>query len=80
MLVLGVNEMPLSVGRWLDSVILNCLGPTSITSASSELRGRKLLAIQDFTSCRQVSSWVDVQFHQVSWIGIGGCQQHSNVT
>src|SRR4029434_1257366 len=53
-LVLDVNEMPSSVGRWLD-VILNCLGPTSITSVLSELRSRKLLVIQDFTSCRQVS-------------------------
>ena len=25
-LVLDVNEMPWSVGKWLDNVILNCLG------------------------------------------------------
>ena len=51
MLVLGVNEMPSSVGRWLDGLILNWLGPTSIISVLSELRSRKWLAIQDFTSC-----------------------------
>ena len=55
MLVIDVNETPSSVGRWLDSVLLNCLGPTSITSVFYELRSRKLLAIQDFTSCRQAS-------------------------
>ena len=48
MLVIDVNETPSSVGRWLDSVILNCLGPTIITSVLSELRSRKLLAIKDF--------------------------------
>ena len=50
----AVNKMSSSVGRWLDCVILNWLGPTSITSVLSELRSRKLF-IQDFTSCRQVS-------------------------
>ena len=54
-LVLDVDEMPLSVGRWLESVILNCLRPTSITSVLSELKSRKLSAIQDFASCRQTS-------------------------
>src|SRR4029434_8355524 len=29
-LVLDVNEMPSSVCRWLDNVILNCLGPTRV--------------------------------------------------
>ena len=53
--MLNVNEMPFSVGRWLDKVILNCLGPTSTTSVLSELRSRTLLVIQAFTSSRQAS-------------------------
>ena len=36
MLVLDLNEMSSSVGRWLDSVILNCLVPASITSVLPE--------------------------------------------
>ena len=55
MQVLDVNEMPSCVGRWLDSVILNCLGPKSITSVLSELRSRKLLVIHALTSFRQAS-------------------------
>ena len=54
-LVLDVNEVPLSAGRRLDNVIVNCLGPTSITSVLSELRSRKLLVIHAFTSFRQAS-------------------------
>ena len=51
-LLLDVKEMASSVGRWLDSVTI---GPTSITPFLSELRNRKLLVIQAFTSCRQAS-------------------------
>ena len=54
-MLLDVNEMPSSVGSWLDNVILNCLGHTSMTSVLSELRSRKLLVIHALTSFRQAS-------------------------
>ena len=73
-LVLDVNKVPLSVGRCLDNVIDNCLGPTSITSVLSEVRSRKLLVIQAFTSCRLASILGSCTISS----GKVGCHQHSN--
>ena len=52
-LVLDVSEMPSSVSRQLDSVILKCLGPTTVTSVVLLLRSRKLLVIHVLTSLSQ---------------------------
>ena len=54
-LVLHVNDVTSSVGWCLDNVNHNCLGPTSKNLKNVELRNRKLLVIQAFTSCRQAS-------------------------
>ena len=79
MLVLDGNGIESSiVGRWLDNVVLNCLGLESITSVLSELRSRMLLVIHAFTSLRQASILGRCTIYQVSWIGKVGCHQHSN--
>src|SRR4029434_6351017 len=65
-LVLDVNQIPSSVGRWLDNVILNCLGPTSITSVLSELMSKKSSKLLHLAG--KLLSSMAVQFHQVSWI------------
>ena len=47
-IVLDVNGMLLSMGRRLDNVILNYLGPTSITSVLSEFKEQDVVSRPGF--------------------------------